>query len=269
MWAKAPRRLSRLRQALARGAALALVLGCAGAATQAEEICVKGDGLHIQQVCLVDAPGPERYGHGVLGNTPEWDELHIHWGQKKPDGIEHRNRSDVVDPRHVFEDVAPRLMDLNGDGNPEIIVVQSNLDKGARLVVFRYDAQGLHLTATPYIGTRNRWLAPLGAADLDGDGHIELAYIDRPHLAKTLRIWRYRDGALKEIASQPGLTNHRIGEDFISGGIRSCAGVSEIITADAGWKRIIATTFTGGRIQSRDIGPYRGRQSLTKTLSCP
>ena len=38
-------------------------------------------------------------------------------------------------------------------------------------------------------------LAPLGAADLDGDGKIELAYIDRPHLAKILRIWRFDDGA--------------------------------------------------------------------------
>jgi hypothetical protein len=46
------------------------------------------------------------------------------------------------------------------------------------------------LAATPHIGSANRWLAPIGAADLDGDGRVEIAYVDRPHLARTLRIWR-------------------------------------------------------------------------------
>jgi hypothetical protein len=71
------------------------------------------------------------------------------------------------------------------------------------------------------IGQRNRWLAPIGAADLDGDGRVEIAYVDRPHLARTLRVWRSRPGGtLTEIATATGLTNHRIGEAFITGGIR-------------------------------------------------
>jgi hypothetical protein len=50
--------------------------------------------------------------------------------------------------------------------------------------------QPVPLASTPWIGQRFRWLAPVAAADLDGDGAMELAYVDRPHLARTLRVWR-------------------------------------------------------------------------------
>ena len=87
------------------------------------------------------------------------------------------------------------------------------------------------VAATPNIGQRNRWLAPVAAADLDGDGATEIAYVDRPHLARRLRIWRFEGGSLTEIAALPGLTNHRIGEAFITGGLR--VGVGEGLTLRA------------------------------------
>jgi len=59
----------------------------------------------------------------------------------------------------------------------------------------------------------------VGAADLDGDGFVEVAFIDRPHLAKVLRVWRYVDGDFAEVAVMDGVTNHRIGEPDIAGGI--------------------------------------------------
>jgi hypothetical protein len=52
---------------------------------------------------------------------------------------------------------------------------------------------------------------------LNGDGIIEIAYIDRPHLAKELRVWSFVNGDLRPLPRASGLTNHRIGEDFISG----------------------------------------------------
>ena len=107
------------------------------------------------------------------------------------------------------------------------------------------------------------------SADFDGDGFVELGYIDRPHLAKTLRLWRFKDGKLIEIATKTGLTNHKIGWDFIAGGLRNCADTPEMITADASWSRIIATAYDGTSLSARDIGPYAGPQSLTKALSCP
>ncbi|EEE36707.1 integrins alpha chain [Rhodobacteraceae bacterium KLH11] len=165
----------------------------------------------------------------------------------------------------VFEDLKPRLFDVDLDGSLEILTVESQKDTGAQLAI--YNARGQKIAATPHIGTRNRWLAPIGAADLDGDGHVEIAYIDRPHLAKTLRIWRYKDGALTEIAAIPGLTNHRIGEDFISGGLRQCDDRPELIVANADWSRIIGIFYKNGW-QTTDLGPLRKRADLTTALTC-
>lgn len=108
----------------------------------------------------------------------------------------------------------------------------------------------------------------MGAADLDGDGAIELAYVDRPHLAKTLRIWRFEDGALREVGYFKGVTNHRIGEDYISGGIRDCGDGPEIIVADAKWRNIVALTFDGSEARGEILTDFRGRDSFAKVLDC-
>ncbi|PTX56414.1 VCBS repeat protein [Litoreibacter ponti] len=203
----------------------------------------------------------DRYAHGVLGDAIEWGALEIvveDWA--------HRTKMRFVLPEdRVFEDVAPRLVDVTGDGKPEVVVVESQQSSGAQLAI--YDATG-KLAATPHIGTRNRWLAPIGAADMDGDGFVEIAYIDRPHLAKTLRVWRFRDGALREVASLPGLTNHRIGERDIGGGLRVCGDKIEMITASANWSRVIATSFENGSLSTRDVGPHTGRASLNAAMEC-
>lgn len=250
--------------------ALALVAGVAAfvapAGAEHRVVCVEGDGAVFRTVCFTDAHGPERYGHGVLGDTPEWDAMSVRWGAHKPAALEGRTETLVQDPKHVFEDIAPRVQDLDGDGVPEIIVVQSRFDKGARLVVFRA-GDGLEQAATPYIGTRNRWLAPVGAADLDGDGHIEIAYVDRPHLAKTLRVWRYRAGAVEPVASLSGLSNHRIGEPFITGGIRDCGAGPEMITADATWGYVMATRLVDGQLETRALGTF-GPDAIDAALAC-
>ncbi len=263
----APRPSWCVRLCHARGAWLMVCLGLAlpvsgqmGRADPAT-VCVEGDGPHIRSVCLVDVPGAPAYGHAVLGATPEWDLLRVTWGS---DGRVSEFRQDA----HVFEDIAPRVVDLDGDGRPEIIVVQSSFSQGARLVVLR-TTDGLSATATPYIGQRNRWLAPIGAADLDGDGNAEIAYIDRPHLAKQLRIWRFADGALNPVADLDGLTNHRIGWDFIAGGVRTCGTRPELTLASADWTRVVAASLTNGQIATRDLGPYRGPPSLTEAQTCP
>jgi len=208
-----------------------------------------------------------RYGHNILGAAAEWGALQLTIeGCFDCDTPQIRTITIRLPENRVFEDLAPRLVDVDGDGFFEALVIESDLTKGARLAL--YDDSGL-MAATPFIGTRNRWLAPLGVADLDGDGLIEIAYIDRPHLAKTLRIWRFDDNTLTPVADQPGLTNHRIGENFISGGIRACDGPPEIITANANWTRLIASTLSNDIITPRDIGPFTGPASFTAALTCP
>ncbi|WP_371688489.1 FG-GAP repeat domain-containing protein [Ruegeria sp. EL01] len=211
-----------------------------------------------------------RYAHGVLGDDIEYGALKItvHNATSKPKSSHLSKRTTLIVKLpldRVFEDLEPRTVDVDLDGTPEVIVVESSIHAGAQLAI--YDASGNKIAATPHIGSRFRWLAPIGAADLDGDGHIEIAYIDRPHLARTLRIWRYENSKLTEVASLPSLTNHRIGEDFISGGLRHCNNGPELILASADWSRIISVVFRNGW-QTTDLGPLQSREDLTLALNC-
>ena len=198
-----------------------------------------------------------RYPHGVLGDAVEWGGYRA----VLDTGI----YAMALPQSHVFEDIAPRLWDVTGDGAPEIVVVETDVEAGAALAI--YGPRG-KLAETPHIGQRNRWLAPVGAADLDGDGHVEIAYVDRPHLAKTLRIWRFVEGALEPVVDVEGLTNHRIGEDFITSGLRDCGTGPELVTVDASWSHLMVTRAEGGRWLSYPVTPFTGPASLADVLAC-
>lgn len=198
-----------------------------------------------------------RYTHGILGDAIEFGALVM-----TVDGADVTLR---LPETHVFEDVAPRLIDIDLDGVREVMVIETKMTEGARIAI--YNGAGERVAATPHVGRTNRWYAPVGAADLDGDGKVEVAFIDRPHLAKTLRVWRYDDGAFTEIAALEGVTNHRIGEADIAGGIRDCGDGPELIVASADWSRLMAVRWTG-ELTTTDIGPHRGRDSFAPAMAC-
>lgn len=180
----------------------------------------------------------------------------------------------------VYEDTAPRLVDLDGDGTPEVITVISGFDSGAAMRIWDEVPSQAHpnqttmavVAQTRPIGRRFRWLAIVGAADLDGDGRMEIAYVDRPHLAKTLRIFEITNGPegwqLTPEANATGFTNHHIRSPEIEGGIRHCADLPEIIVASADWARIQSVTLRDGQLSATDLGPYGGADSLAQTLIC-
>lgn len=207
----------------------------------------------------------QRYKHGILGDAIEPSSLGVYSDQDRISCGSHLD----LDPLYVFEDITPRIADVTGDGKNEVVVIRSHVDKGAQLAVYAMRSQKLTLIAsTPYIGKRHRWLAPIGIADFNGDGDMDIAYIDRPHLAKILRIVSYRDGKLVETATTANLTNHKIGWNFIAGGVRTCGQGPEMITADGDWQHIIATRMVGDKLVSKKIGTYKGPKSLTAALSC-
>ncbi|MCF6272036.1 MAG: VCBS repeat-containing protein [Rhodobacteraceae bacterium] len=204
--------------------------------------------------------GPTRaYDHGILGDKTEYTKLILR--------VSPGRQRVVIDVGvgHVFEDIAPRLADLDGDGRPEVITVRTNMERGASLAI--YGPDGL-ITQTPPIGQRYRWLAPVGVGDFDGDGRVEIAYIETPHLGKTLKIYNYLSRTLVLTASVGGLSNHRIGEGFISGGVRNCGQGDEIITADAGWQRIMRTRVANGVLTSQAIGATSGSAAFERALAC-
>lgn len=198
-----------------------------------------------------------RYDHGILGDAIEYGSLTITAGELEIEFLLDQNR--------VFEDLAPRLADMNGDGINEVIVIETDLNLGASLAV--YDVTG-KIAGTPFLGRPHRWLAPIGIADFNGDGLMDIAYIEKPHLTKILKIVTFENGGLRQIMEIAGLTNHRIGDDFISGGVRTCAGAVEMITVDANWQNVIATQIVDQKPEFATLDRFAGPQSFADALAC-
>jgi hypothetical protein len=170
---------------------------------------------------------------------------------------------------NVFEDIAPRVVDADGDGAADVVVVETAIDQGAQIAAYGLRFGELVKTvATPHIGTRFRWLAPVAVGDLDDNGVTDIAYVDRPHLAKTLRVWSYAAGGLTEIAAMPDLTNHRIGDEVIWGGLRDCGSESEMVLADGAFDHIVLVRLADGELSRTDTDLPATAKGFERALGC-
>lgn len=208
-----------------------------------------------------------RYPHNVLGDLPGFGALEV----RLADGTSLR----LVPPKsRVFEDISPRLWDTDGDGIPEIVVVESDQRLGARLTAWTVQrtADGTHTlvlrAAGDFIGTRFRWLAPVGIADFTGDGRAEIAYVAMPHLARRLVLVRLDGDRLVPVAQLDGISNHRIGEAFITGGVRDCGKGPEMLLPTSDWQKIARIRFTSGRLTAVNHGPFINAAALEAQLLC-
>ncbi len=181
-----------------------------------DAVVVEGNN-NIAKAWLIEPT--RRYAHGVLGDEIEAAGIQVVLST----GQEFIFR---LNDDSVFEDRYPRLADLDGDGADEIVVVHSYLDRGAALAVLEVDEQGLRIAAESRpIGSANRWLNPVGAGDLTGDGKIEIAAILMPHLDGSLVLYRYHGGGLRQLFRGGRYSNHSIGSRNL--------GLSLVIDVDA------------------------------------
>ena len=189
------------------------------------------------------AGGTDRYPHGVLGDKIEASMVRILTASRAPVDFVLREDS-------VFEDITPRLIDVDRDGRDEILVVRSHREAGASLLLLGLRGDRLvRLAESQAIGAPNRWINPVGAADFDGDGHIEIAAVETPHIGGQLLIYKVDGRRLRELARFVGYSNHIAGSTELGMSAVFDAngdGTPDIVLPSQDRRELRAVTFANG-----------------------
>ncbi len=142
-----------------------------------------------------------RYDHGVLGDAIEGGSLVV--------ALEDGTKAEFVLPdNQAFEDITPRIADLTGDGQNEVITIRASLTGGAAVVIFGLrDGALVEVAASSENGRRNRWL---NIASIGGNA---ISFVRTPHIGGRLATLEHTgQGQWKETNDiVTGVSNHVIG----------------------------------------------------------
>jgi hypothetical protein len=200
----------------------------------------------------------DRYDHAVLGDEIEGGALYA-------EGSDGKLLKHVLKPHQVFEDITPRLHDLNGDGTAEVVTILTSLDEGASLAVFGIKNSGLSLIAnTRFIGLTHRWLNIAGLADYNGDGTTDVALVLTPHLGGALQFWTLEGSKLTLKGSLDGFSNHEIRTRALSMSATvdvNGDGQAEILVPAASRRSLRLVGFVDGILRDIKQFPLNGRIS--------
>ncbi len=147
----------------------------------------------------------DRYDHGILGDKLEAGAVVI----ERRDGGQQTVK---LKPDAVFEDLKPRIVDLDGDGHDEVVLIKSSLTQGSNLAVVGLRKNRYEIVAeTPALGAPHRWLDVAGIADFAGAGGKQIAIVRQPHAVGELQLWSYDGRRLHQLAALPDAANHIAG----------------------------------------------------------
>ncbi len=184
-----------------------------------------------------------RYPHGVLGDTVEATAVRV----RTRDGSV---LSYVLPEDSVFEDLLPRVYDINRDGLDEIILVRSRQQSGASLISLGIrDGKLVSLAESEPMGNRNQWMNPIGVADVDGDGNLELLVVLSPHENGMLIEYKFDGLSIVPGHRISGVTNHIAGTRAQGMAALMDAngdGIPDVLIPSADRRSLRAITFSFG-----------------------
>lgn len=206
-----------------------------------------------------------RYDHGILGDQIEGGSLVV------VDSAGRRYEI-VLGEDQVFEDLTPRIADLDGDGSNDVITIRSNLSSGAAIAIYGFRGDALvEIASIPPIGRTHRWLNIAGIADFNGDGRLDIALVKTPHIGGTLEIWTMRNASLQRLAAAGGFSNHAIGSTEL--GMAAVAdfdgdGIADIAVPNADRTTLRIVTLTNGSINDIAVLPLGGPVTTAIGVVC-
>jgi hypothetical protein len=203
----------------------------------------------------------ERYGHFALGRPHEYARVVVRTDAGRELTLD-------LPSDAVFEDLAPRRVQLTADAPTELLVIVSTRRAGARLALVGLHEGRLALVANAApIGTPNRWLNPVGVADLDGDGEAEIAAVITPHIGGVLTVYRRRGDQLVVVDRQHGFSNHVYGSPELALSTpATVAGRPVLLVPDQPRTSLRVVALRGGRLLETDAcavaEPITGPEAL-------
>ncbi|MCU0931908.1 MAG: VCBS repeat-containing protein [Serpentinimonas sp.] len=206
-----------------------------------------------------------RYPHRALGSASHAASLHA--VVKTPSGGWHA--LELTLPLHrVYEDLVPRIIDLDRDGSEEIVLIEADVIRGASLVVLGVDHQSgtprlVERARSSFAGTPFRWLNPVGVADFDADGQLDLAMVRTPHIGGELQLLHYRPPVLVPYARVLDVSNHRMGavEQDLAVVVQLAGQRPTIVVPDMTLRALHALRWdaSGRWVELSDVKPLPGR----------
>ena len=199
-----------------------------------------------------------RYDHGVLGDQIEAAAITLVDTQPEPKVL---LTISIPEPA-VVEGIAPLWADLNGDGQREIIVTQSDAEQGAQIVV--YDEGGIQVAIGPAIGRGYRWRHQIAVTPFGPGGEVELVDVLTPHIGGVVEFYRLEDDQLNIVAEVPGFTSHVIGTrnlDMALAGDFDGDGATELLLPNQARTELGAIRRTADGAEVAWTVPMNGRLS--------
>ena len=215
---------------------------------------------------LLVLTGPTDYAHGALGDKMESTSMTL----LSSDPDVHVIRTILLPPGTVFEGLYPLWLDLDGDGEMEIVITLCNNSdgEGARIVVLNEHGTILskgHLSP-------GGWRHQLVAIPMSENRSWQIADIQKPHVQKTVYFYEYALGNLEVIGLLTGYSSHMYASrnlDMTRTGDFDSDGIIELLVPSAEHTHLHALSAQGNTVQDKwnlDIGGEIRSNLQTVTL---